>query len=74
MRDHLAFNAGPRFCVGAALARAEAVEGISVLLESVRSMSWDALAEPPEFRGHMPRSHRPLNVVLEPHRSEVVRR
>jgi cytochrome P450 len=74
LRDHLAFNAGPRFCVGAALARAEAIEGITVLLESVRSLSWDAVAEAPEFRGHMPRSHRPLNVVLEQRYSDVVRR
>jgi cytochrome P450 len=64
LRDHLAFNAGPRFCIGAALARGEAVEAVERLLARVESMSWDPDAEPPQFFGHMPRSYRPLNVLL----------
>lgn len=65
LRDHLAFNAGPRFCVGAALARGEAVEAVAELLGRVDALSWDTSAEPPRFRGHMPRSYHPLNVVME---------
>ena len=65
LRDHLAFNAGPRFCVGAALARAEAVEGVDELLKRLDSIVWDSAAEQPRLMGHMPRSHRPLNVLLQ---------
>lgn len=64
LRDHLAFNAGPRFCVGAALARGEAVEAVTELLARVDEIAWDSNAEPPRFRGHMPRSYDPLNVVV----------
>lgn len=64
LRDHLAFNVGPRFCVGAALARAEAAEAIEQLLESMSDITPDRDAAPPRFIGHMPRSHEPLNVVL----------
>jgi cytochrome P450 len=64
LRDHLAFNVGPRFCVGAALARAEAAEAIEQLLESMSDIEPDRDAAPPRFIGHMPRSHEPLNVVL----------
>jgi cytochrome P450 len=66
LRDHLAFNAGPRFCVGAALARAEAAAAVEELLQRSPSLEWDTSADPPQFVGHMPRSHRPLNVVLTP--------
>jgi cytochrome P450 len=64
LRDHLAFNAGPRFCVGAALARAEAAASIEELLQRISSIEWDTSAEPPQFVGHMPRSHQPLHVVM----------
>jgi cytochrome P450 len=64
LRDHLAFNVGPRFCVGAALARGEGVEAIKLLLDRVERFVPDVEAPGPEFIGHMPRSHRPLNVVL----------
>jgi cytochrome P450 len=57
-------GAGPRFCVGAALARAEAVATIHALLEQVSEITWNPDVEPPQFMGHMPRSHRPLNVLL----------
>jgi len=69
LRDHLAFNAGPRFCVGAALARAEAVEAVTELLGRVEAINWDSDAEPPRFRGHMPRSYHPLNVVMHGRRA-----
>jgi cytochrome P450 len=64
LRDHLAFHIGPRFCVGAALARGEGVEAIHALLERVQSLALDPDADPPRFLGHMPRSHRPLNSLL----------
>lgn len=57
----------PRFCVGAALARAEAAEAIEQLLESICDIAPDRDAAPPRFIGHMPRSHEPLNVVLTHH-------
>ena len=64
LRDHLAFHVGPRFCVGAALARAEGLECILRLLDRVRDFGLDVAAEPPRYLGHMPRSHRPINVVM----------
>jgi hypothetical protein len=64
LRDHLAFNVGPRFCVGAALARAEGAEAISQLLAEFSDIAPDPAADPPRFVGHMPRSHEPLNSLL----------
>jgi len=64
LRDHLAFHVGPRFCVGAALASGEGLEAISLLLDRIESFVPDEDAPGPEFIGHMPRSHRPLSVVL----------
>ena len=65
LRDHLAFSVGPRFCVGAALARGEALEAIDLLLQRMSSISWDRSAPPATIYGHMPRSHRPLNVMVQ---------
>jgi cytochrome P450 len=65
-RDHLAFNAGPRICIGAALARAEMVDAINALLDRTRNLRLDPNAEPPRFRFHYIRSFRPLNVLFEP--------
>jgi cytochrome P450 len=64
LRDHLAFNVGPRFCVGAALARAEGAEAIAQLLAEFSDIAPDPQAQPPRFVGHMPRSHEPLNSLL----------
>ena len=64
LRDHLAFSVGPRFCVGAALARGEALEAIDLLLQRMSSIFWNAEAESARIYGHMPRSHRPLNVAV----------
>ena len=64
LRDHLAFHVGPRFCIGAALARGEGLEAIHELLERMDHIELDPDAEPPRFVGHMPRSHRPLNSIL----------
>jgi cytochrome P450 len=65
LRDHLAFSAGPRFCVGAALARGEACEVIEQLLALVKSMTWDRSAAAARLTGYMPRSFRPLNVLID---------
>lgn len=65
LKSHLAFNVGPRYCVGAALSRGEEVEVILQLLERY-SFRTDPDAAPPAYRGYMPRSFSPLHAVLEP--------
>jgi cytochrome P450 len=69
LKSHVAFNVGPRYCVGAALSRGEELEVVKQLLDRYVSFSWDREAPPATYRGYMPRSFSPLNVVLEP--SEV---
>lgn len=69
VKDHLAFNVGPRYCVGAALSRGEAVESLLQILDRYESLAWDEAAEPPVNRGYMPRSFTPLNVIVEPRRT-----
>jgi cytochrome P450 len=64
LRDHLAFHVGQRFCIGAALAKGEGLEAIHELLQRFEHIARDEEAEPPRFIGHMPRSHRPINVVM----------
>lgn len=66
LREHLAFNKGPRTCIGAALARAELVDSIDLLLDRVTNLRLDPQAEPPRFRFHYTRSFRPLNVLFDP--------
>jgi cytochrome P450 len=65
-RDHLAFNVGPRTCVGAALARAEMVDALNTLFDRTRNLRLDPDAEPPSLRFHYTRSFRPLNVLFDP--------
>ncbi len=64
-RDHLAFNVGPRSCIGAALARAEIRDAIGILLDRVSGLRLDSAAEPPRFRFHYIRSFRPLHVRFD---------
>ena len=60
-RDHLAFGIGPRMCVGANLARAEAVEVVHQILNRFPGLRWDdENPVPSRMIGHMPRSYRPL--------------
>jgi cytochrome P450 len=66
LKTHVAFNVGPRYCVGAALSRGEEVEVISQLLDRYSTLRWDTDAEPASYRGYMPRSFSPLNVVVQP--------
>jgi cytochrome P450 len=65
-RSHLAFNAGPRTCIGAALARAEMADMIGLLLDRTRNLRLDPNAEAPSLRYHYIRSFRPLNVLFDP--------
>lgn len=66
LKDHLAFNKGPRTCVGAALARAEIIDSVDLLLDRVDNLRLDPDAEPPTFRFHYTRSFRPLHVLFDP--------
>ena len=65
-RDHFGFHYGPRMCVGAALARAELQEGVRHVLERMPDLRLDPDAEPPEFKGFLMRSWRPLHAVFTP--------
>lgn len=64
-KDHLAFNAGPRTCIGAALARAEMIDAINALFDRTENLRLDPDAEPPRFRFHYIRSFAPLNVLFD---------
>ncbi|GGC27010.1 cytochrome P450 hydroxylase [Paraburkholderia caffeinilytica] len=68
VRDHLAFNVGPRSCAGAQLARAEMRLALNALLDRLPDLRLDPAAEPPRFQGMFTRSFRPLNVVFAPQR------
>jgi cytochrome P450 len=65
LKDHVAFNVGPRYCVGAALSRGEELEVIKQLLDRFWNLRWDSSAESARYRGYMPRSFSPLNIVAE---------
>jgi cytochrome P450 len=62
--EHLAFNKGPRMCVGASLARAEISGVVNAVLDRFSDIRLDPDAAPPSFLGHVNRSFRPLNVLL----------
>jgi cytochrome P450 len=59
-RDHLAFGLGPRMCIGANLARAEAAEIVALALLRLPGLRWDGDAPRATMHGHMPRSYRPI--------------
>ena len=62
---HLSFNAGPRFCGGTRLARAEAYDALDAVL-SLPGLEWDPDAAPAVFAGLNQRAYRPLNVRFSP--------
>jgi cytochrome P450 len=68
-RDHLAFNTGPRACVGSALARAEIGEAVSAAMARLPGLRLDPDFPPPRFASFYVRSFRPLHVVFEAERS-----
>ena len=64
--DHLAFNKGPRACVGMGLARVEIREAVAAILDRLPNLRLDPDAEKPHFSGLFVRSWRPLNVLFDP--------
>lgn len=64
-RDHIAFNTGPRLCVGAALARAEMRIGLRALLDRLPNLRLDPEAEQPAFKGFFTRAWQPLHVLFD---------
>jgi cytochrome P450 len=65
IKDHLAFNFGPRTCVGAGLARVEMSDSIQILLDRLPNLRLDPNAEPPRFSSLFMRSWRPLHVLFD---------
>jgi cytochrome P450 len=63
-RDHFGFHFGTRYCVGAALARAEVLECASAVLERLLDMEPAPDAAEPRMDGWLLRSYRPLNVIF----------
>lgn len=62
LKQHLAFNVGPRTCIGAELARVEMTEVLEQAIARLPRMRLDPDRPPPRILGHMPRSFRPLFV------------
>lgn len=65
-RDHLAFNAGPRSCAGAALARDEMRIAIEAVLDRLHDLRLDPEQPAPQFTGLFTRSYQPLHVRFTP--------
>jgi cytochrome P450 len=65
-RDHFGFHFGSRYCVGAALARAEVLEVVSAALERFPDMWLAPDAPPPRMDGWLLRSYRPLHAGFTP--------
>ncbi|MGI4795948.1 MAG: cytochrome P450 [Janthinobacterium lividum] len=65
LSDHLAFNKGPRSCVGISLARAEMRDALAAVLDYLPNVNLDPDAEPPHFKSLFMRSWRPINVSFD---------
>jgi cytochrome P450 len=63
--DHLAFNKGPRSCIGIGLARIEMRETLEAVLDRLAGVRLDPDAPAPEFKSLFMRSWRPLNVRFD---------
>jgi len=63
--DHLAFNKGPRSCIGVGLAKAEMSTALNAVLDRLPKLRLDREAQAPEFMGAFMRSWRPLNVLFD---------
>jgi cytochrome P450 len=64
-RAHLAFNMGPRMCIGAALARAELREAINALIDRLPNIRLSESNPKPNFAHLYIRSYRPLHVKFD---------
>jgi cytochrome P450 len=64
-RDHLAFNYGPRACVGMGLARIEMRDALYGVLNRLPNVRPDSSAEQPHFAHLFMRSFRPLHVRFD---------
>jgi cytochrome P450 len=65
LRDHIAFNFGPRTCVGAALARLEIHESVHALLHRLPNLRLDPDAPTPAQEGFCLRSYTPLRAKFD---------
>lgn len=65
-RDHIAFNTGPRTCVGASLARMEVQEAVKAFLERMPDMRLDPDAPTPTLHGFQLREFFPIKMVFTP--------
>jgi cytochrome P450 len=65
LRDHIAFNYGPRTCVGAALARAEIQESVQAVLHRLSNVRVDPNAPAPVLTGFALRSYSSLRVKFD---------
>jgi cytochrome P450 len=65
LRDHIAFNFGPRTCVGAALARVEIQEAVHALLHRLPNLRLDPDAPAPAMTGFALRFYHPLRVKFD---------
>lgn len=63
-RDHLAFNVGPRTCLGVPLAMLEISECLKMLIRRFPNLRLDPSKEPPRFQGFAHRSFAPLHVLF----------
>jgi len=65
LRDHVAFNFGPRACVGQALARLEIHESVHAMLHRLPNLRLAPGAPTPEMEGFGLRSYTPLQAVFD---------
>lgn len=65
-RDHIAFNTGPRTCVGAGLARMEMQETVAAFLERLPDLRLDPDAPAPQLAGFQLREFTPLQALFAP--------
>jgi cytochrome P450 len=71
--SHLAFNVGPRHCVGAHLARMEATEAIGALWRAFPDLDCAVNAPPATMVGFVSRAWYPIHLVHSPVPSAVAR-
>jgi cytochrome P450 len=64
VQTHLGFGFGPRRCIGANLARAEAAEMVIQLLDAFPDIEFAERAPAPHMTGNMGRSYTPLHTRL----------